>query len=126
MAKDFEKANTEDSNSTFNDPTNQVSNLPAPAHTLTGDEVLKLFQTDAKLGLHTDIVGGLQEKYGPNRLKPPPKPSLLKIFGRQVFNAMTLVLIAAMAVSFGTQDWISGGVIFALILMNIITGAYAI
>jgi len=35
---------------------------------------------------------------------------------------MTLVLIAAMAVSFGTRDWISGGVIFALVGLNVITG----
>jgi len=48
---------------------------------------------------------------------------------------MTLVLIAAMAVSFGTMDWsvrfavssahacrISGGVIFALVALNVGTG----
>jgi Na+-exporting ATPase len=35
---------------------------------------------------------------------------------------MTLVLIAAMAVSFGTQDFISGGVIAALVVINVGVG----
>lgn len=29
-----------------------------------------------------------------------------------------------MAVSFGTMDWISGGVIAALVLLNVVVGAY--
>lgn len=32
--------------------------------------------------------------------------------------------VAAMAVSFGTMDWISGGVIAALVLLNVTVGAY--
>ena len=36
---------------------------------------------------------------------------------------MTLVLIAAMAVSFGTQDFIAGGVIAALVILNVTVGA---
>ncbi len=35
---------------------------------------------------------------------------------------MTLVLIAAMAVSFGTQDWIEAGVIGALVILNVVVG----
>lgn len=35
---------------------------------------------------------------------------------------MTLVLIAAMAVSFGTQDWIEAGVIAALVILNVTVG----
>jgi Na+-exporting ATPase len=35
---------------------------------------------------------------------------------------MTLVLIAAMAVSFGTMDWVSGGVIAALVILNVGVG----
>lgn len=35
---------------------------------------------------------------------------------------MTLVLIAAMAVSFGTMDWVSGGVIAALVVLNVGVG----
>lgn len=58
------------------------SPLPGPAHTIEGDKVVQAFETDAKLGLSADKITALQEKYGPNRLKPPPKPSLFKIFVR--------------------------------------------
>jgi Na+-exporting ATPase len=34
-----------------------------------------------------------------------------------------ITLVAAMAVSFGTMDWISGGVIAALVLLNVTVGA---
>lgn len=46
----------------------------------------------------------------------------MSILVRNTLNAMTLVLIAAMAVSFGTQDFISGGVIAALIVINVGVG----
>lgn len=39
-----------------------------------------------------------------------------------IYTAMTLVLIAAMAVSFGTMDWVSGGVIAALVVLNVGVG----
>ena len=35
---------------------------------------------------------------------------------------MTLVLIIAMAVSFAIQSWIEGGVITAIIILNIVVG----
>lgn len=35
---------------------------------------------------------------------------------------MTIVLIASMAVSFGTQDWIAGAVILALVILNVTVG----
>lgn len=37
-------------------------------------------------------------------------------------NALTLVLVAAMALSFGVQDWVEGGVITAVIVLNVIVG----
>lgn len=55
------------------------SPLSAPAHTIDGIEVYKAFETDPKLGLCHDKIPGLQEKWGPNQLKPPPKPNFFKI-----------------------------------------------
>ena len=82
------------------------------AHTRTSDDVLQEHNVDPLLGLSFDKAKQLAEEFGPNRLKPPPRPSILKIFGRQIGNAMVIVLIAAMAVSFGTQDWIEGKIIY--------------
>lgn len=66
--------------------------LSAAPHTLEGQDVLTAYEVDPKLGLDQDKVPGLQQKYGPNRLKPPPKPSLIKILLRNIANAMTMVL----------------------------------
>ncbi|TXT13135.1 hypothetical protein VHUM_01536 [Vanrija humicola] len=91
-------------------------------HTALPGKVLEALTVDQKVGLSDDEAARRLELYGPNRIKPPPKPSLIKICARQVANAMTLILIACMAVSFGTLDWISGGVIAALIILNITVG----
>lgn len=43
-------------------------------------------------GLSPHEVQDRQRRFGPNRLKPPPKPSIIKIIGRQFANAMSIVL----------------------------------
>lgn len=44
------------------------------------------------------------------------------IFLRQVSNSLTLVLVITMGLSFGINDYIEGGVITAVILLNIVVG----
>ncbi|KAJ9123082.1 hypothetical protein QFC22_001272 [Naganishia vaughanmartiniae] len=96
--------------------------LRAPAHTLSSAEIVSAFHTDIDNGLTESQVQRNATQYGPNKLKEIPPPSFLSILMRNTLNAMTLVLIAAMAVSFGTQDFISGGVIAALIVINVGVG----
>lgn len=45
-----------------------------------------------------------------------------KILLRQVSNSLTFVLIIVMAISFGIDDYIEGGVITAVICLNIVVG----
>ncbi|WVF66526.1 potassium/sodium efflux P-type ATPase, fungal-type [Kwoniella sp. CBS 6097] len=101
----------------------QSQTLPFKAHTTPSGKVLDALGGDALKGLSESEASKRLEQYGPNRLKPPKKPSIFKIVARQVGNAMTVILIAAMAVSFGTMDWISGGVIAALVILNVTVGA---
>ena len=91
-------------------------------HTVSSDEILSTYKVDPLLGLFEDRAKEILAKNGPNRLKPPAAPSRLKIFFSQITNAMTIVLIAAMAVSFGTMDWIAAGVIGALVALNVSVG----
>ncbi|ORY35588.1 putative calcium-transporting ATPase 3 [Naematelia encephala] len=98
--------------------------LPFKAHTVPSEKVLDALGGNATKGLSEHDATRRLESYGPNRLRPPKKPSAFKIMVRQIGNAMTLILIAAMAVSFGTMDWISGGVIAALVLLNVSVGSY--
>ncbi|KAJ5144839.1 ATPase P-type K/Mg/Cd/Cu/Zn/Na/Ca/Na/H-transporter [Penicillium atrosanguineum] len=64
------------------------------------------------------------QEYGPNKLDEGEGVSVVKILIRQVANAMMLVLILAMAVSFGIKSWIEGGVICAVIVLNIVVGFF--
>ncbi|TIB89490.1 potassium/sodium eff [Wallemia mellicola] len=111
----FSKKNTETSSIT-------EKSEQTVAHVRDSADLLQQHNVDPMLGQSFERVEQLQNEFGPNRLKPPPKPSLWRIFGRQIGNAMTLVLIAAMAVSFGTQDWIEAGVIAALVILNVTVG----
>lgn len=113
------------------DPSNPVPDqgehshpgLSAMPHMMTDKRILEELGSNREQGLNQQQVTAATEKYGPNIIQPPKKPSFIKVVLRQVVNAMTLVLIAAMAVSFGTQDFIAGGVIAALVILNVTVGA---
>lgn len=57
-----------------------------------------------------------------NKLDDAGKVSIWEIFLRQVSNSLTIVLLIAMALSYGTLDFIEGAVITAVILLNIVLG----
>lgn len=99
-----------------------ASPLSGSAHIMSDRRVMEELHTTSEKGLTTQQAKALHEHWGDNILEPPPKPSPLKLLGRQILNAMTLVLLAAMAVSFGTQDWIEAGVIAALVALNVSVG----
>ena len=66
--------------------------LPFAPHTAPSAKVLEALHADPKIGLSDTEVAGRLEAHGPNRLKPPKRPSPLAIVMRQIGNAMTLVL----------------------------------
>ncbi|KAF3400066.1 Sodium transport ATPase 5 [Penicillium rolfsii] len=106
-----------------NDATSQ-SYLSQPAHSLSYEAVIRELGTNSDDGLTTSEVQQRLEKYGQNILEGDEGVSIAKIFIRQVANAMMLILIIAMAVSFGIKSWIEGGFITAVILLNIVVGVY--
>jgi magnesium-transporting ATPase (P-type) len=61
-------------------------------HTATSTRVLEALKVEAEGGLTDSEASKRTEEYGPNRLKPPRRPSPFSIFLRQIGNAMTLVL----------------------------------
>ncbi|KAJ5346718.1 hypothetical protein N7541_009200 [Penicillium brevicompactum] len=82
------------------------SPLSQPAHTLTYEEVIK--------ELTTEIDDGL----------PPTKRVVVSSNMVPINWTKGKVLILAMAVSFGIQSWIEGGVICAVIVLNIVVGFF--
>ncbi|KAL3473564.1 hypothetical protein BJX99DRAFT_233416 [Aspergillus californicus] len=98
------------------------ASLSQPSYCLPYEVVLKEIGTRLDEGLTKDEAAHRLQQYGPNKLDEGEGVSVIKILVRQVANAMMLVLILAMAVSFGIQSWIEGGVIAAVIGLNIVVG----
>ncbi|KAJ5268707.1 hypothetical protein N7505_004465 [Penicillium chrysogenum] len=98
--------------------------LSQPPHCLSYTAVLEQLSTDADDGLASAEARSRLETYGHNRLEEGEGISIGKILLRQIANAMMLVLILAMAVSFGIQSWIEGGVIAGIIGLNIVVGFF--
>lgn len=102
------------------------SNKPMsrPAHALSHEAVIQELSTDSAGGLSSDTAKSRLEEFGKNDLGDGEGVSPLKIIIAQVANAMTMVLILAMAVSFSIRSWIEGGVVAFVIALNIIVGFF--
>ncbi|KAI5363970.1 Putative P-type ATPase, HAD-like superfamily, P-type ATPase, haloacid dehalogenase [Septoria linicola] len=96
--------------------------LSKAAHALTFDGVVEELGAHQDTGLTATEAKQRLDTYGKNELGDGPGVQPGKILLRQVANAMTLVLIMAMAVSFGIGSYIEGGVITAVIVLNIVVG----
>jgi P-type Na+/K+ transporter len=103
--------------------------LNEPAYCLQVEEVARLLETDLERGLSKQEAKRRHEISGDNVLAGVGGVSIWKVLVRQVANALTLVqpsltlasannkvLIMAMALSYGTTDFIEGGVITAVIV----------
>lgn len=93
-------------------------------HTLELDELFKVLETDARLGLSSDQVADRRRYFGPNTLSDDSRIDYKAMVIHQVCNAMVLVLIISSAISFGIRDWITGGVIAFVIVLNVVIGLF--
>ncbi|EME88988.1 uncharacterized protein MYCFIDRAFT_149581 [Pseudocercospora fijiensis CIRAD86] len=98
--------------------------LTAPAHALKWKDVAEQLNADIDDGLTESEAKTRLEEYGNNELGDGQKVNPGKILVRQIANAMTLVLVLAMVVSFAIQSYIEGGVISGVIFINIAVGFY--
>lgn len=106
-------------------PTKELANdgapLPPP-HVRPSEDVLHDYDVNPTSGLSTARAAEFLAQNGPNQLKPPEAPSRLKIFFRQLTNAMNIILCAAVIVSLATTDYIAAGTIGLLIVLNVSVG----
>lgn len=98
------------------------SPLTQPAHALPWKTVAEELQANIDDGLTANDASQRLEEHGRNELGESKGVNPGKILLRQVANAMTLVLIIAMVVSFAIMSWIEGGVIAGVIFINIAVG----
>ncbi|KAL8932589.1 MAG: hypothetical protein Q9216_006768, partial [Gyalolechia sp. 2 TL-2023] len=97
---------------------------PKHPFTLSNEEVLNHVQTNDQTGLDPLKAQELQSIYGPNKLEGEGAVQWYRVLLKQVSNAMILVLVLAMALSYGVTDYIEGGVITAVIVLNVAIGFY--
>ncbi|RXW14101.1 hypothetical protein EST38_g11756 [Candolleomyces aberdarensis] len=94
------------------------------SHTLTVKEIAEQLGTSQGDGLSKNEAVRRLETCGENLLEGGDSVSAWKVFIKQLANALTVVLFAAMALSFGVGDYVEGGVIAAVITLNTIVGFF--
>ncbi len=96
-------------------------------YTQSADEVLQGLGVSAE-GLSTAEAKERLDKYGPNKLKEAPKPTLIQRFFAQLKDPMLIILLVAAAVSAltgmlaGESEWAEVIIILAVVLLNAILG----
>ncbi|KAK9454341.1 sodium transport ATPase [Dipodascopsis uninucleata] len=101
-----------------------ASNISAPPHVVSPSDLADRLQSSLETGLSQAEASSRLATHGKNVLESEGAVSIFSILIRQISNSLTLILILAMALSYGTSDWIEGGVITAVILLNITIGFF--
>jgi len=91
---------------------------------LSVEDVARELETNFETGLTALKVRELQRSHPPNELEGGGGISWYRILLKQISNAMILVLVFAMALSFGVGDYIEGGVLLAVIILNVCIGFF--
>ncbi|KAH8692599.1 fungal-type putative potassium/sodium efflux P-type ATPase [Talaromyces proteolyticus] len=92
------------------------------AHIFTSKQVSRFFGVDVRNGLSQNEAAARLQQIGPNKIEADKGVPMWEILLRQVTNSLTLVLLLTMCLSFGISDYIEGGVICGVIILNIIVG----
>lgn len=91
-------------------------------HSLETDKVVELFESDSTEGLSSDSVKEYEKHFGKNELKQKKQDSLLKKFFAQFHNALIYILLSASLVTALLGEWVDSGVIFGVVIINVIIG----
>ena len=91
-------------------------------HSLTTGEIIELFESDSTDGLSPLSIKHREEFFGKNILKEKKRDSKLKKFFMQFHNALIYILLGASVVTGFLQEWIDSGVIFCVVIINVIIG----
>ncbi|KAA8903969.1 hypothetical protein FN846DRAFT_779834 [Sphaerosporella brunnea] len=91
-------------------------------HVVDADAVATTLGVDLRSGLKTADAKAKLQKDGLNKLAAGGGIAWYGVLIRQISNSLTLVLVIAMAASYGMLDFIEGSVIAAVICLNIVIG----
>ncbi len=90
-------------------------------HNLSAKSTLKELQTNTQ-GLTLEEVSRRINKYGPNKLPEGKKLSLLALFFGQFKNPLIYILFFALIISFATDHYTDGWIVFAVIMISTVVG----
>ncbi|KAH8847166.1 hypothetical protein MCOR27_009935 [Pyricularia oryzae] len=99
-----------------------LSSHGTAAHCVPISQLTELYQTDIEDGLSAAEAALRFDRDGANKIEGAKGVSLWEIFLRQISNSLTIVLFIVMILSFAIDDYIEGGVITAVIVLNIVVG----
>lgn len=105
-------------------PTYSQPEYPHHPFLIQSQDIYQQLKTNKDTGLNDQRAREAQQQYGPNKLEGEGSVQWYTILLKQVSNAMILVLVLAMALSYGVTDYVEGGVITAVIVLNIAIGFY--
>jgi Ca2+-transporting ATPase len=103
--------------------TSGASNLPSNRwHQLNSEEVVRLLDTDLKLGLSGLEAESRLRKFGPNIVRERrAAPAWLK-FVRQFHQPLVYILLLAAGVTLFLRQWVDASVILGVVLVNALVG----
>lgn len=88
------------------------------------EELVAEFESNIKNGLSDAEVVGNRQKYGPNVLEKENRMPVWRIFVEQFTSPVVILLLVAMIVSLGLQEWPEGIVISLILLLNATLATY--
>ena len=91
-------------------------------HSLDSDKIIKLFESDENDGLGPLSIKHREEFFGKNILKEKKRDSKLKKLILQFHNALIYILLGASLITALLNEWIDSGVIFLVVIINVIIG----
>lgn len=91
-------------------------------HHQAEDELMELFESNKDEGLRPLSIKHRQEFFGKNEIPAAKQESKLKKFFLQFHNALIYILLSASLVTAVLKEWVDSGVIFGVVIVNVIIG----
>jgi cation-transporting ATPase F len=91
-------------------------------HSLESSKIVELFDSHASDGLKPLSIKHKEEFFGVNALPQKKQTSNLKKFFLQFHNALIYILLSASFVTAMLHEWVDSGVIFGVVIINVIVG----
>ncbi|GAB5035635.1 potassium sodium efflux p-type fungal-type, partial [Nannochloropsis oceanica] len=90
----------------------------------TVDQVTAYYNTSIVSGLLPVDVEGRRAVFGRNALKGNRSVNPFLLFLSHLFNVMSIILMIAVALALAVEEWIEGGVIALIVVLNTCVGFY--